>query len=342
MRRLKTPLALFAMLATMLVAIPAAAAAPPTCFGLAVTHLGDANDNVINGTPGDDVIHGRGGDDAIDGGGGNDVICGGSGVDVILGGPGHDLINGGFGADTIFGNGGRDALAGNRGGDTINGGGGRDVIMGGPGNDTMFGRRGADFIDGRQGLNDKAVGGLHRDICRAETKVKCEGPVPPFRLKANGIGDIPFGTATDFALVELALMGDPELEGAPDEDSGWIDSFSVYGTCPNEQVRMVRWGNVRTFFTRNGLAEGEFFTWQVVGFGGYEDKRLSTPQGLRRGDTRGQLELLIPNLTVEFVDPFGFWAFYAGGNPSGISGTLSDGSMGDEVTFLQGGIGCGE
>ena len=105
---------------------------------------------------------------------------------------------------------------------------------------------------------------------------------------------------------------------------------------------MVRWGNVRTFYTRNGLTEGEFFTWQVVGFGGYEDKKLATPQGLRLGDKRGQLELMFKVLTVDFDDVFEFWFFYTQNNQSGITGSLSDGTYGAEVTFLQGGIGCGE
>ena len=81
-----------------------------------------------------------------------------------------------------------------------------------------------------------------------------------------------------------------------------MPSFGVWGTCPNDQVRVVRWGNLRTYFTRTGLTEGEFFTWQVVG--GFPDERLATTRGLRHGDTRGQLELLYNTVNVEFFEPF--------------------------------------
>ncbi len=46
--------------------------------------------------------------------------------------------------------------------------------------------------------------------------------------------------------------------------------------------------------------------------------------------------------SVEYLDPFDIWHFYVKGNPSGISGTLSDGTYGATITYLQGGIGCGE
>ena len=105
---------------------------------------------------------------------------------------------------------------------------------------------------------------------------------------------------------------------------------------------MVRWGNLRTFFTRTGLTEGEFFFWDVISWGGYEDNQLATPQGLRLGHTRGQLELLYNQVDVEYIDVFDFWHFYTQGNTSGVTGTLEDGSMGAIITYLQGGIGCGE
>lgn len=315
-----------------------------SCHGRAATIFGDAGDNVLIGTPGRDVIVASAGNDTIDGRGGNDVICGDDGADTIEGGSGHDLIFGGPGADVIAGQGGRDAINGGRGRDTITGGTGRDVILGRSGNDTMRGNRGADYIRGNAGAGDTARGGRDRDWCKAENKVSCEGPAGPWRVRATGIGDIDFGTETEFALLEIALLGDPMLEGAPDEDTGWINSFSIYGTCPGTDVRVARWGNLRTFFTRNGIAdEGEFFTWQLLGSAwGYEDMELATRSGLRVNDTRGQLDLLSSALTVAYDDVFDFWYFYLDANPSGISGNLSSGNLGARVTFLQGGIGCGE
>ena len=208
----------------------------------------------------------------------------------------------------------------------------------------MRGNSGSDYIRGNAGPADNAKGGRHRDWCKAESKTSCEGPAGPWRLKATGIGNIDFGTDTEFALLEIALLGDPMWEGAPDEDSGWIESFSSpYGVCPGTHVRMVRWDNLRTFFTRSGIAdEGEFFTWQSLGTQwGYPDRGLATTTGLRVNDTRGQLDLLSSALTVVDDEIFG-WHFYLGGNPSGISGSLRSGNLGSKVTFMQGGIGCGE
>lgn len=342
MRRLLLLAAATSLFLSVVPALPAAVLAT-TCYGETATMVGDAGDNVLMGTAGDDVIQGNGGNDTIDGLGGNDLLCGGGGTDIIRGGPGHDTIFGGSGPDSLWGQGGRDAIAGLTGNDILVGGHARDVIMGNKGNDKMWGKSGGDYIEGNLGANDGANGGIHQDWCFAEHRTSCEGPAGPWRLRSTGIGNINFGTPTDFALVEFALLGDPMLEGDPDEDSGWISAFnSPYGVCPNDQVRMVRWGNLRTFFTRSGLTEGTFFTWQVVGFGGYEDNRLATANGLRLGDTRGQLELLYKVLSVEFVDPFNFWHFYTQGNQSGITGTLSDGTFGATVTHLQGGIGCGE
>ena len=328
----------------MLSTLPPAPAAGPaaTCFGQPADIVGDGGDNLLMGTAGDDVIQGRGGDDTIDGKGGNDLICGGAGIDIITGGSGNDLIVGGSGKDVLRGNGGRDAIAGLRGGDVANGGTGRDVIIGGDGNDTMKGRGGGDYIEGNKGAADKARGGANRDWCKAESKTSCEGPAGPWRLKPNGIGPIDFGTPTDTALVEFALFGDPADEGDPDFDSGWVPAFSPWGTCPNDEVRMVRWGNLRTFFTRSGLTEGTFFFWDVVNTAGYEDLKLSTPQGLRLGHTRGQLELLYKKVNVDYIDPFDIWHFYTQGNPSGVTGSLDDGTFGAVITHLQGGIGCGE
>ncbi len=348
-RSVHRPVRLLLFLGTVVVLIftsaphISAAGGANTCFGKLATIVGSPGDDVLVGTPGDDVIQGLGGHDVIHGKAGHDLLCGGTGDDTIRGGLGRDLIIGGAGADTIRGQQGRDALSGLSGADLLVGGPLRDVALGHGNNDILAGGAGGDFLDGKLGVADQADGGINRDWCKAENEVSCEGPAGPFRLKANGLGGIGFGTPTDIALVEFALLGDPADEGDPDEDTGWIDApTSPFGVCPGDEVRMVRWGNVRTFFTRVGLTEGEFFTWQVDGFGGFADKRLVTPNGLRLGDTRGQLELLYKVLNVEFLEPFGFWHFYAQNNPSGISGTLSDGSFGAGIQFMQGGIGCGE
>jgi hypothetical protein len=97
----------------------------------------------------------------------------------------------------------------------------------------------------------------------------------------------------------------------------------------------VRWGNLRTFYTRSGTGKGTFFSWDIIGSG--EDMALTTTHGLRFRDTRAQLRLLYGALSVES----GSWEFYAQNRPTGISGTLSNGTYGAGITHLQGGVGCG-
>jgi hypothetical protein len=98
---------------------------------------------------------------------------------------------------------------------------------------------------------------------------------------------------------------------------------------------MVRWGNLRTFYTRSGTGQGTFFSWDVIPTAKYEDKELITPTGVRFGDTHAQLLLRYGSLTVNSGE------FYVDGDPNGISGTLENGSYGAKIVHLQGGPGCG-
>jgi hypothetical protein len=307
------------------------------------------------GTPGDDVIVGRAGRDRLDGRGGDDIICGGADHDRIDGGGGRDWISGGDGKDYLLGGkkrdelrggSGRDALAGGGAADTLRGGAQRDVIGGGGGADEMFGGSGPDMFLGG-GAVDSANGGDGVDWCGAETIVACEMLPHARELHPDGLGAQTFGSNTEAVLLEFAAaLGDPADMGDPDDDSGWIDSFSPFGTCPGTQVRVVRWGNVQIFNTRDNIAEdGEFFTVEVSDpAGNRADKRIHTDEGLQWNDTRAQLQVIYGSrVTIEVADPFGFWLFFVDGNPSGIRGTLeSNGRYYHDVFLLGGGIGCGE
>ena len=125
-----------------------------TCNGLARTHLGTQNGEIIFGTPGDDVIVALGGDDTILGLEGNDIICGG---------PGEDFISSGNGRDWLSGQAGYDIIKGGSGPDRLMGGKGKDFLRGGKGNDRLFGQQGEDVLDG--GSNDDwLVGGSGADV----------------------------------------------------------------------------------------------------------------------------------------------------------------------------------
>ncbi len=124
---------------------------------LLTTIIGDAGNNVLNGTSEDDIIDGREGNDTIHGLSGNDTLLGGEGNDFIRGGSGNEIqINGNQGDDLIYADAGDDALVqGGQGNDTIFGDNpevptvaGNDRLFGDLGNDQLFGGPGSDHIEG--------------------------------------------------------------------------------------------------------------------------------------------------------------------------------------------------
>ncbi len=109
---------------------------------------GNAQGNILNGTPFDDFILGNGGGDTLNGLAGDDILDGGAGGDTLNGGLNNDTLTGGAGADTLNGDQDNDTLTGGAGADTINGGDGDDVIIYafGDGADTMDGGLGTDTL----------------------------------------------------------------------------------------------------------------------------------------------------------------------------------------------------
>jgi Ca2+-binding RTX toxin-like protein len=117
-----TMMSALALAGGVLVVVPPAQAAAPTCQGRAATIVGTAGDDHITGTPRADVIVARAGDDVVRAGNGNDLVCGGDGADTLRGGPG---------ADGLYGE--RDGLGFDRGGsfrypDVLSGGSGDDLL----------------------------------------------------------------------------------------------------------------------------------------------------------------------------------------------------------------------
>lgn len=133
---------------------------PTTC-----TISGNAQSNVLNGTPGDDVLCGEGGNDVILTGGGNDRVIGGPGFDWIsledaTAGATVDLA-----AGTAVAPGMNVTLEGVEG---ARGGPFADSMFGTSGSNDFFGFAGNDTIDGRGGFDyaryDVASGGIRADL----------------------------------------------------------------------------------------------------------------------------------------------------------------------------------
>lgn len=150
-----------------------------------------------------------------------------------------------------------------------------------------------------------------------------------------GIGPLVFG-ATVAASDEFLRAG----LGVPVTDSGWGDSFSVYGTCPGSEVRGLEWPGVTMLF---GDADDEyssggrhFMSWIISEpdlFG------LTTREGIGIGDSRAAVIAAYPD--AEFFDadePF----------PAGFRHTVGAhqlyGTFTDEgrLMWLTAGTACGE
>jgi Ca2+-binding RTX toxin-like protein len=145
----------------LLLGLPSAQAAVPTCFGHPATVIGTPGDDSISPEPGA-VVYGGGGNDSINFSGG--YVCGGPGDDNLSGeqdeaaaehvngGPGADRLQGYFGVDTLLGGGGDDLLDDTDDfdyGDAIDPG--TDILRGGPGDDLVRSTSGADKVYGDAG-----------------------------------------------------------------------------------------------------------------------------------------------------------------------------------------------
>ncbi len=177
----------------------------------------------------------------------------------------------------------------------------------------------------------------------ATTTTTVVDPTAVLVLEPDGLGDIPFGTGAEETIARLR-----ELLGDPDEDSGWISSFSVFGTCPGTEVRMARWQTLEVFFS-DGPTD-----WAPAGvrhFFSYSNSALidaplldlATREGLRVGSTVADVRAFYGDGAVVSGDPY-FEAQFINDVPGAgfMWGLLSGPDPTDVVQSIQGGVGCGE
>ena len=207
--------------------LPASAAAPPTCHGVAATVVGTSGDDTLVGTNGADVIVGLGGNDHLRGLRGDDLLCGGLGADRLVGGRGDDLLHGGLDKHRNLGHG-QVMVKG-------------DVLDGGPGDDLLdaqadYGRQPAavrlDTVTYRR--SDAAVtvdlragtgrGEGHDTIVR-DDRLKVVGSAFDDELTGSSLREFFVGGAGDDRLagrgagdVLIDSAGDDDLAGGPGND----------------------------------------------------------------------------------------------------------------------------
>jgi hypothetical protein len=157
-------------------------------------------------------------------------------------------------------------------------------------------------------------------------------------LRSDGLGTIRFGVEPDGVVDYVSsLLGDP------DSDTGYIDSFSEFGTCPGTEVRGVRWGDLLLLFgDESDFDSGRrhFYQWQ---FGPQTESPLRpngplTDGGIGLGATVADIRAVYPDVQIFDDDIFGpgfeleplLW------------GTLTDDADSGRVIALVGGTPCGE
>jgi hypothetical protein len=161
-------------------------------------------------------------------------------------------------------------------------------------------------------------------------------PVPPISspvsLLESGLGVVAFGSSTQETVAKLS-----SLYGTSTKDTGLIDSFSVYGTCPGKKIRVVEWNMLRTFFGDTIYGKQKFFGYEYA-HATTTTPVLTTGQGLTVGVSEDLLHRLYPGVKVtkdqNDINRFDIQVSAS----STISGILENG----KVTYLAGGIQCAD
>ena len=169
--------------------------------------------------------------------------------------------------------------------------------------------------------------------------------LPPIVLSGDGFGLVSFGEEANAAIEALTAT-----LGAPDDDSGWIPSFSGFGTCPGEQVRGLRWKTLWVLMTdgatewRNDGTPHLFSYLDSVFYGDGQSLGLSTADGIGLGDSLSDLRTVYGDRVQvtfdELVD--GFLYTIEVPSPGNLGGGLTGDQDDDQITSIDGGSGCGE
>lgn len=156
-------------------------------------------------------------------------------------------------------------------------------------------------------------------------------------LQPNGLQVLNFGASPEAVIPRLSSM-----VGSPSKDTGWIDSFSAYGTCPGEKIRVVEWNRLRAFFGDTAFGTQSFFQWEYTrAKTGVPGPVLATEKGVTLGMTKAEVLALYPQAQIsQWMDNLESVRLIADNSATNahLGGTLENGT----VEYLSGGIECGE
>lgn len=157
-------------------------------------------------------------------------------------------------------------------------------------------------------------------------------------LSAKGIGDTSFGTPANDVMNTLTI-----LFGAPSKDTGSIESFSAYGTCPGQTIRVVEWGRLRVFFGDTVFGKNAFFHYEYTD----RDSSAMTPvlamnQDITLGSSESALKAAYPHAIVTPFEEGGWSSFVISSDQK--TGASFGGNLGDthKIYWINAGIACGE
>jgi len=157
-------------------------------------------------------------------------------------------------------------------------------------------------------------------------------------LGANGLGVINFGASPEQVVQQLTA-----LFGSPTKDTGWTNSFSTYGTCPGNQIRVVEWNRLRVFFGDTPFGTQKFFQYEYTGRDTINQTPIiTTNKGVTLGTSKSQVQALYPQAQImpSWIENYEYMRLVPYNNDTleYLGGTLQDG----KVFWISGGIQCGE
>jgi len=172
----------------------------------------------------------------------------------------------------------------------------------------------------------------------------------PLILEPDGIGGVAFGATPDETLSYATA-----ILGPADRDTGWVDSFSEFGTCPPPDVRGVQWGESPSgfghaftlLFTKASTShkpEGGEHLFGYDYYGG--DLELATEPGMTVGTTLVAAGAMYPTIEIDESpwDPISgvWWIDDDPSDDSQLFGYATGQADTDLITSILGGVTCGE
>lgn len=155
-------------------------------------------------------------------------------------------------------------------------------------------------------------------------------------LGPDGIGDALFGADPDQVVAYVT-----SILGPPTSDSEWVNATSEFPECPGEELRVVRWRDLRLLFAETTpFVEGRrhFFSW-VLGppqRANVEPAGMLTASRLGVGNTIGEVRFTHPDVVL-VEDPVRGPSFQL---PDGVNGTADGLADGGFVTMIMSGPRC--